>query len=189
MVDIKEFVKSDKKTDDRMNNLYGGAVLLGIALISVAVLTGIQRIAEWGGTHEIVNQRMVDMQVRLPFRIEDRKPLVVLEVKKIEVIEGLDTDIEKYICDKWGVVECRTALAIAEAESNLDCNAYNTNTDGSVDLSIFQLNSVHLKKGGEWTLENMSNCKKNVDLAYEMWLEQGWEPWSAFLNESYLTKF
>jgi hypothetical protein len=198
-IDIKEFVKSDSKTDnmykakhkvdDRVTNLIGGVVLLGIVLSIIGVWTGIRAVANWGATHEILGQRVIDLQVRWPFRVETRKPLVLASIEKKALMPELGTDIEKYICEKWGLVECRTALAIAEAESNLNCNAFNVNTNGSVDFSIFQLNSVHLKKGGEWTLENMANCKKNVDLAYQLWTEQGWEPWVAYLSNAYLAKY
>jgi len=193
-IDVKEFVKPEEtgkqtnRTKDRVVNLVGSVVLLGIVLSIIGIWTGVRAVANWGSTHEIVSQQVLSMSIQYPFRIEDRKPLVLASIEKQALMPELDTDIERYICEKFGIVECRTALAIAEAESNLNCNAFHVNDNGSVDFSIFQLNSVHLKKGGEWTLENMANCKKNVDLAYELWTEQGFEPWVAFLSKAYLVK-
>jgi hypothetical protein len=86
-------------------------------------------------------------------------------------------------------MDCKMALAIASAESGLRCDAVHINDNNTVDLGVFQLNSVHLKKGGNWTLANMGDCYKNVDLAYEMFKEQGWQPWVAYLNGSYLAKY
>lgn len=194
-IDIKEFVKPSVKdkqanrTKDRVVHLVGGVVLLGIVLSIIGILAGVRAVAEWGSTHEIVKQDIIQMKVQSPFRIEDRKPLVLTPIQKQESMPEMKTDIEKYICEKFGLMDCKTALAVAKAESNLNCNAFNVNSNGSVDFSIFQLNSVHLKKGGEWTLENMANCYKNVDLAYELWTQQGWEPWSAYLNKAYLVKY
>ena len=193
-IDVAEFVKTKKprkpvkKDMGRSVYLISGGVVLIVVLVILGVLAGVRTIANWGAEHEIVGQRVLSVSIQWPFRIEDRKPQVLAPIEKQVNMPELKTDIEKYICDKFGVMDCKIALSIAKAESNLNCNAFNINTNGSVDLGIFQLNSVHLKKGGEWTLANMSDCEKNVDLAYQLWTEQGWHVWSAFLNGSYLAK-
>jgi hypothetical protein len=191
-IDVKEFVKPTEKqanrTKDRVVNLVGGVIILGIVLSIIGIWTGVRAVANWGKTHEFVKQQVISLSIDWPYRVEEIKPQVLASIEKQALMPELDTDIERYICEKFGIVECRTALAIATAESNLNCNAFRVNSNGSVDLSIFQLNSVHLKKGGEWTLENMANCKKNVDLAYELWTEQGFEPWVTFLSKAYLVK-
>ena len=179
-IDVAEFVKTKKPRKKKVDTgrgvyLISGAILLGVFLATVGIVMGVQTIANWGSTHKIVGQRVIDIEIRLPYRVEEIKPQVLAQIEKQVNMPELETDIEKYICEKFGVMDCKTALAVAKAESNLNCNAFNVNTNGSVDFGIFQLNSVHLKKGGEWTLTNMSDCEKNVDLAY--------------LNGSYLAKY
>jgi len=195
IIDVGEFVKPNrkkraKKTDTgRSVYLISGLVLLGILLSIYGVLAGIRAVAVWGSTHKIVGQRVFSVSIDWPYRIEEIKPEVLAQTEKQVNMPELGTDIEMYICEKFGVMDCKTALAVAKAESGLNCNAFNVNSNGSVDFGIFQLNSVHLKKGGEWTLTNMSDCEKNVDLAYQMWTEQGFEPWVAYLSGSYLAKY
>ena len=64
------------------------------------------------------------------------------------------------------------------------------NKDGSYDVGLFQINTVHiptLKRVYGWTMEDMKDCKKNITFAHD-WLfaAQGWNPWSAYNNGSYL---
>ena len=70
----------------------------------------------------------------------------------------------------WGN-DYRIGLALAKSESGLRCEAYHFNSNGTVDHSVFQLNSVHLWRG------NLVDCKENVRIAYEIYKEQGPHPW------------
>ncbi|MBI5733854.1 MAG: hypothetical protein HY973_02835, partial [Candidatus Kerfeldbacteria bacterium] len=53
------------------------------------------------------------------------------------------TGIEKDICVRFGT-DCRLALAISKAE-NRDhrCDYVNKNKNGSVDVGLFQINTIH----------------------------------------------
>lgn len=195
IIDVGEFVKTRKprkakqpKGTGRAVYLISLAVILGLIVLSISVFTGVRAMANWGATHKFVKQQVISLSIDWPYRVEEIKPQVLAPIEKQLNVPEMSTDIERYICDKFGVMDCKTALAVAKAESGMNCNAFNVNSNGSVDFSIFQLNSVHLKKGGEWTLENMANCYKNVDLAYEMWKEQGFQPWVAFTSGGYLAK-
>lgn len=73
--------------------------------------------------------------------------------------------------------DCRTAIAVAKAESGLRCNATNKNRNGSTDSGVFQINSVHKAK---YAGRNIFDCKTNVEVAYQIWKAQGFEPWVAY---------
>lgn len=169
-------------------------VLAVVGAVSTGTLYGISRVADFFDENALIVKLPVEVAVKTNRVVEIQprvKTLVVSErtEKVAEIVAGEDDkDLATYICEKWGVVECKTALAVAKAESGMRCDAYNANTNGSVDLSVFQLNTIHLAKGGEWTLANMANCRKNVDLAYEVWQAQGWSPWVAYRNGSWLAK-
>ena len=169
-------------------------VLAVLGAVSTGILYGISKIADFFDENALIVKLPVEVAVKTN-RVVEIQPRVKTTIvsekteKVAEIVAGEENkDLATYICEKWGVVECKTALAVAKAESGMRCDAYNANTDGSVDLGVFQLNTIHLAKGGEWTLTNMADCQKNVDLAYEVWQAQGWNPWVAYRNGSWLVK-
>ena len=91
---------------------------------------------------------------------------------------------EKYICDKWGIADCKIALAVAKAESGMREQAFNINTNNTVDIGIFQINSIHFNKEG-CSLKEITDAYKNVDCAYQIYKASGWNAWSAFNNSSF----
>lgn len=106
-----------------------------------------------------------------------------------------DRDIAEYIKSKdW---DYSVAIRLAKSENfynltgSFDCARMNTaNRNNSYDVGIFQINSVHastLAKLG-MTMDDMKDCKKNIDFAYEhVYKHSGWQPWAAYKNGSYLT--
>ena len=66
------------------------------------------------------------------------------------------------------------ALKIAECESHWNTKAYNFNTNGSGDYSIFQINSVHIRRYGT---KFMTDWRENVRVAFDLYKHQGWSPW------------
>ena len=106
-----------------------------------------------------------------------------------------DREIADYIKSKgW---DYSVAIRLAKSENfwnltrSFDCTRTNdANTNGSYDVGIFQINSIHLARLQElgMTMEDMKDCKKNIDFAYEwIYSYSGWAPWSAYNNKSYLT--
>jgi len=174
-----------EKTTKRKITLSTLAILGFLIVICVVAV----RVALWFDDNKVVVKSPVIIKTQKMITVEKRVTQVINPVVTINYPEDVKTDIEKYICDKWGIADCKMAIAVAKAESGLKCDALNINTNNTVDMGIFQLNSTHLKKGGEWTLANMGDCYKNVDLAYELWKEQGFEPWVAFNSGAYLAKY
>jgi hypothetical protein len=71
--------------------------------------------------------------------------------------------------------------AIAQAESGMNPIASHKNINGSVDIGLFQINSVH----GNDQLE-LFDVDKNLAVARQVYEKQGLGAWSAFSNGSYL---
>jgi hypothetical protein len=95
------------------------------------------------------------------------------------------TAFQQYACNKFGS-SCRIALAVQRAENPRgDCEIYHYNTDGTLDWGYFQINTVHLKRAGV-NLRGLLDCKANIDFAYQLYTERGFEPWSTYKNGAYL---
>ena len=79
------------------------------------------------------------------------------------------------------------ALAIAKAESNLNPDAYNPEAHRGCNgsYSIMQVACIHYEVR-EIYGEERFDPKVNIKIAYEIYSEQGWKPWGAFTNKSYL---
>lgn len=91
------------------------------------------------------------------------------------------TAYQQYACNKFGAA-CRIALAVQRAENPRgDCEIYHYNTDGTLDWGYFQINTVHLKRPGV-NLRALLDCKANIDFAYQLYTERGFEPWSTYNN-------
>lgn len=71
-------------------------------------------------------------------------------------------------------------IAIANAESGLNPKAVNVNRNGSTDIGLFQINSVH-----GYDELSLFDVKKNIEAAREIYKHQGLRAWAAFSNGSY----
>ena len=159
-----------------------------LTIIFTIILTvGFFKVASWFDTHTIHKQRILSMTWKLPIEIQKREPQIIEKQIVLDYPDEIDTDLEKYICEKFGVYDCKTALAIAKAESGLREDAINVNSDGSIDLGIFQINSVHYKKAG-CLLKDVVDAFKNVDCGYQIFEAQGFGPWVVYQNGNYLAK-
>jgi hypothetical protein len=76
--------------------------------------------------------------------------------------------------EKHGKNVVKQAIDIANCESRMNIKAYNFNKNGTGDYSVFQINSVHIKKYGE---QFMHDWKENVRVAEKIYAKQGWNPW------------
>lgn len=96
---------------------------------------------------------------------------------------GYKLSIEQWLYQEWearyGERVARIAVAIAIAESGLNTQARHTNSNGSVDYSLFQLNSVHKQRG------NLADPVENVKIAMDIYAEQGWNPWVVYQTGKY----
>jgi hypothetical protein len=93
---------------------------------------------------------------------------------------------QQYVCEKFGSA-CQVALAIQLAENPTGaCEVYHYNTtDGTLDWGFFQINTVHLTRRG-LNLRDLLDCKANIDFAYKLFNEAGFEPWTSYRTGAYL---
>jgi hypothetical protein len=168
----------------KKNKLIIGTII-GIATFLLAG-TAVVTIAGWFDSHRVSFHSPIELAFFRPIKVEERKPEVIVEKYVLDYPDEIDTPIEKYICEKWGAFDCKTALAVAKAESGIREDAININNNDTIDYGIFQINSVHFKKPG-CSMKDLVDQYKNVDCAYKIWEAQGWSPWVAFNNGNFKT--
>ena len=71
-------------------------------------------------------------------------------------------------------------IAIAKAESGMNHKAVNMNRNGSTDIGLFQINSIH---GYDET--DLLDPMKNIEAARKIYANQGFGAWVAYKNGSY----
>ena len=78
-----------------------------------------------------------------------------------------------------GTGQTDRALAIARRESGLRCNADNPRSSAA---GLFQTLDIHRPRaerlGLSWSNVAGADCLDDVLLAFDMWSDSGWRPWS-----------
>ena len=145
------------------------------------------------GLAVIALQTQYTLTLQSPLRILFQWPLVMAPRTSEEEAGEAQADqfgrrltaYQQYACNKFGSA-CRIALAVQRAENPRGaCEIYHYNTDGTLDWGYFQINTVHLKRAGV-NLRGLLDCKANIDFAYQLYTERGFQPWSTYNNGAYL---
>jgi hypothetical protein len=127
-----------------------------------------------------------------PLRLRWQWPLVMAPRVSLEETGEAQSDqhgrrltaYQQYACNKFGPA-CRIALAVQRAENPRGaCEIYHYNSDGTLDWGYFQINTVHLKRAGV-NLRDLLDCKANIDFAYQLYTERGFQPWTTFQSGAY----
>lgn len=130
--------------------------------------------------------------LRSPLRVRLQWPVVIAaKTSKTDTSQAQAdqmghrlTAYQQYACNKFGSA-CRIALAVQRAENPRgDCEIYHYNSDGTLDWGYFQINTVHLKRVGV-NLRGLLDCKANIDFAYQLYTESGFQPWSTYNSGAY----
>ena len=90
--------------------------------------------------------------------------------------------IEKYEWDK------DTAVQVMMAESGCVKEAVNwadSHKTCSASYSLFQIACMHAETYG-YTLDDLYKPEVNIEIAYKLWSEQGWSPWTTYTSGKYL---
>lgn len=141
---------------------------------------------DWFNQHEVIKQPVVQAKFAWPLKIQEKQgPQIIEKPAPIEYTAEIDTPLKQYICDTFGPMDCKIALGVAQAESGFREDAFNINTNDTIDVGIFQINSIHFAKEG-CSLQDVVFANKNVECAYKIWKASGWNAWSAYKNESFL---
>ncbi len=152
-------------------------------LLILAAIAGVAAVA-------VVTEYTVSL--RSPVRLIWQWPIVLAPRVSIEETRRAQADqsghrltaFQQYACNKFGPA-CRVALAVQRAENPRgDCEIYHYNSDGTLDWGYFQINTVHLKRAGV-NLRGLLDCRANIDFAYQLYTERGFEPWTTYRNGAY----
>jgi len=176
-------VATKRKRARRSNPIGAPSRLFALLLLLSAVL----------GVVVIVFQTEYTLSLRSPVHLRFQWPLVIEPRASEEETHNAQADqygrrltaYQQYACNKFGA-GCRIALAIQRAENPRgDCEIYHYNTsDGTLDWGYFQINTVHLTRAGV-NLRALLDCKANIDFAYQLYTERGFEPWTTYNNGAY----
>lgn len=179
--------KPRAKVSRRLKILFVAVSLFILLCLAVALLRGVNRFFDG---HYFQFNRVVELTLNKPIEIKRREVIspIVEYVRLLDYPDDIDTDLERYICEKFGQYECKTALAVAKSESKLQEGAFHVNSNGTVDIGIFQINSIHFGRSG-CSLKEIASAQGNVDCAYSLWSEQGWHPWVVFKNGSFIRNY
>jgi hypothetical protein len=152
-------------------------------LILLAVVTG-GFVAVLQARYTLSFQSPVEMRLRWPLVLAARTSTEETREAQQDQSGHRLTAYQQYACNKFGAA-CRVALAVQRAENPRGaCEIYHYNTDGTLDWGYFQINTVHLKRAGV-NLRDLLDCKANIDFAYVLYQERGFEPWTTYTSGAY----
>ena len=147
------------------------AAILGVAVVIVQA------------EYTISLQSPLRVRLQWPVLIAARTSEFTTEAQADQLGRRLTT-YQQYACNKFGSA-CRIALAVQRAENPRGgCEIYHYNSDGTLDWGYFQINTVHLKRA-EVNLRGLLDCRANIDFAYHLYTERGFEPWTTYRNGAY----
>ncbi len=148
--------------------------LLALAILGLLLLLirQSQLIKSISGRNEVLKDSLSysnEQYVKVKSQLDN---LIELKSTKTPSKEQIKTVIQAVFKDK-----ADEALRVATCESHLRPDALNVNTNGSVDGSVFQINSIHIKRFG---LQALADPLENIKAAYQIYKEQGgWFAWSS----------
>ena len=149
-------------------------------------------LAAVAGVATVAVQSEYSISLRPPLRLGWQWPVIISPRVVEEETKAAQADqfghrltaFQQYACNKFGS-SCRVALAVQRAENPRgDCEIYHYNTDGTLDWGYFQINTVHLKRPGV-NLRALLDCRANIDFAYQLYTERGFEPWTTYRDGAY----
>jgi len=149
-------------------------------------------LAAIAGVTAAVVQAEYTITLRSPLSVRLQWPVVFAPRASNEEAAAAEADqyghrlsaYQQYACNKFGSA-CRIALAVQRAENPRgDCEIYHYNADGTLDWGYFQINTVHLKRAGV-NLRGLLDCRANIDFAYQLYTERGFEPWTTYRSGAY----
>ena len=183
-----------------MTKLY---ILAGIGALVIAFGFGysiLKAVNGWFDTHELVFNKVVQVEFNKPVEIREREVEVADIVHVVESMPSpkhLETDFDKYVFEVFGVENYKMALAVSKCEGySHPVDDFSLNTNNTIDVGKFRINSVHFDKD-TCSLADVITMKGNVDCAYNIWdgadgefgnHEGNFDAWVGYWNGCAITK-
>ena len=176
-------------------------ILLVILLIGGLVNALVQAFLKWDDKYYVQKNKVLSMEVQWPYEIKEEEEEGKEFIRIIETIpapQDLKDNFDLYVYEVFGIEHYRMALAVSRCEGyNHPEDGWNGNTNGSIDVGKFRINSVNFKIPG-CSLKEVVDENKNVDCAYTIWdradgevgNKQGnFSAWVGYTNGCALTKY
>ena len=124
-----------------------------------------------------------------PKKIASAKPAYVFPPKVVGDIRVYmhEPEIRAYVCPKMGNSQCAIFIAILKGENGThECTRDNrgVNRNGSLDVGLAQIN-WNPKYNPPYTIEQLRDCKFNLDIALQKYKTRGFQPWYAYTKGTY----
>lgn len=158
-----------------------GMLAIGLAFVSAVAVKSFNN---WSKENQIMFQFPVKVLFNEPIRIEKVEQVINLEPVIIKEKISTGNLNEELICNVFGVSNCKMAIAIMKAESGGNPEAFNINDNNSIDVGLFQINSIHYKSAG-CSLREVINPEQNISCAYSIYKKSGWSAWSSYNSGAY----
>lgn len=156
-----------------------------IAIIAMVALLNLPRSEHINNT---VADSKIDKESRVVVTTSPRKKTVKPVKKPKVVIPKVITNCEQAhpLLARYFGDDIRIAKAVMQAESSCVSTTDNSglNTDGTNDVGLMQINSVHCPH--LIRCEDRTDPEKNLKAARQIYEGSGWSAWSAFNNGKYL---
>jgi hypothetical protein len=108
---------------------------------------------------------------------EQPQPTVEIQIEQQTAVEEVEPEITfiDYIYQVFGDDGDNAIKLLAECENKkLNPEAVNVNKNGSTDVGLFQINSIH-----GYSHEELFDPFFNIDVAYKIFKNRGWSAWSC----------
>lgn len=107
----------------------------------------------------------------------------------LEYNKQSECDVANYL-QKAGFISSQVPVmvCISKYESSFNCDATNTNTDGSTDYGLMQINSYYWCSGDAMskynecgaTCSSLFDCQNNANCARTVYNQQGYTAWYGY---------